>query len=57
MSSSKQQLTVKVQSQTKTKRLRDVPSSFNALTDIIEKQIREERDLQGPAYGDQSFRS
>jgi hypothetical protein len=57
MSSSKQQLTVKVQSQTKTKRLRDVPSSFKALTDIIEQQIREERDLQGPAYGDQSFRS
>jgi len=57
MSSSKQQLTVKVQSQTKTKRLRDVPSSFKALTDIIEQQIREERDLQAPANGDQSFRS
>ena len=57
--SSKQPLTIKVQSQTKTKRLREIPSSFKALTDIIEQQIREERELnpQSSTIEDQSFRS
>ena len=59
MSSSKSQLTIKLQSQTKTKRLRDIPSDFKTLTDIVEQQIREERDLlsSAPLNGDQSFRS
>jgi hypothetical protein len=59
MDSYRQQLTIKLQSQTKTKRLRDIPSDFKTLTDIVEQQIREERDLlqQVPINGDQSFRS
>jgi hypothetical protein len=54
MSSSKSQLTIKLQSQTKTKRLRDIPSDFKTLTDIVEQQIREERDLlsSAPLNGD-----
>ena len=52
-----QQLTIKLQSQTKTKRLREIPKSFKDLADIVEQQIKEERETQVPANGDQSFRS
>jgi hypothetical protein len=31
------QLTIKLQSQTKTKRLREIPASFKALTEIVEQ--------------------
>lgn len=59
MESKYQQLTIKLQSQTKTKRLRDIPANFKTLTEIVEQQIREERELlqQVPNNGDQSFRS
>lgn len=32
-----QQLTIKLQSQTKTKRLREIPTNFRTLTDLVEQ--------------------
>ncbi len=39
-------ITLKLQSQTKTKRLRELPATFKALQDVVEQQIKEERDSQ-----------
>jgi hypothetical protein len=41
----KSALTLKLQSLTKTKRLREVPATFKALQDVVEQQIKEEREM------------
>jgi hypothetical protein len=37
-------ITLKLQSQTKTKRVREVPQTFQALQTLVESQIKEERE-------------
>jgi hypothetical protein len=37
-------ITLKLQSQTKTKRVRDLPQNFQALQALVESQIKEERE-------------
>jgi len=47
---------VKLQSLTKTKRIRDVPSSFNALKQTVEAQIKDERDHNQMIIADPNIR-
>ena len=42
---SSNKLTLKLQTQTKTKRIRDLPPNFQALKAAVEAQIKDERDL------------
>lgn len=44
MNNSTKQLSLKLQSATKTKRMREVPASFQILQNAVESQIKEERE-------------
>ena len=44
MNSKPSQITLKLQFQTKTKRVRELPESFQVLRSLVESQIKEERE-------------